>query len=118
MHFAARLTLLGYSAGAMQVAKSFGRPPVDAVPADACTFISYAKQPSQAGIRRGTETALYVAGMLAAGWAFGGILPVVGRPLGLLAGAGFAGAKVYSNFLAWRNDGGTTGLAGACAGLK
>lgn len=94
----------------MQAIRSFGR----AAGTDACTFTSYVKQPTHVGMRHGTEAAIYTAGLIAMGWAVGSILPVFGRPLGALVGAGVAGVKVYSGFASWKKDGGTTGVEGAC----
>jgi hypothetical protein len=116
----------------MHAVKTFGRPaslntprpstlgaPSSQPPAPtavpSCEFSSYlGDAPDASSMTHGTKTALVGAALVGVGWLVGGIVPVVGRAIGSLVGAGVAGAVTYAGYSSWQTDGGTTHQPGAC----
>jgi hypothetical protein len=90
-----------------------GETPATAVPS--CAFSSYlGDAPEPSSMTHGTKTALIGVGLVGVGWLLGGIVPVVGRAIGSLAGAAVAGGVAYAGYSSWQTDGGTTHQPGSC----
>ena len=97
--------------GTLGLAPPPAEPPAPtAVPS--CAFSSYLGDKADAG----PMTAFVGLGLVGVGWLLGGIVPVVGRAIGSLAGAGVAGAVTYAQYSSWQTRGGTTHQTGACGG--
>jgi hypothetical protein len=70
----------------------------------ACTFGGYLEdRPSPDGMKYAGQAAIFTGVLVGAGFLVGGIVPVVGRPIGALAGAGLAGAGVALGYSQWKN---------------
>jgi hypothetical protein len=71
----------------------------------ACTFGGYLDaRPSPDGMKYAGQAAIFSAVLVGAGFVVGGMVPVVGRPIGALAGAGLAGAGVALGYSKWKDN--------------
>jgi hypothetical protein len=84
-----------------------------------CSFTGYLADTSTAPgppLSHGGQQGIVALALVGAGWLLGGIIPIVGRPIGSLVGASVAGAATYASYAKWRaaGGGGHGRVAGAC----
>jgi len=86
-------------------------------PTPSCDFTRYLGDETNiegSVVTHGTVAAITAVALVGVGWFVGGMVPVVGRPVGSLVAAGVAGAVTYAGFAKWKTDGGTLRKPGSC----
>jgi hypothetical protein len=92
-----------------------GDPTPTALPAANCGYASYLGDTNGTfGAAHWVEDSAMGLALVGVGFLIGGLVPIVGRTVGVAAGAGFAGATTYARFLRWKTAGGTAHTPGSC----